>query len=134
MRTPIPDIDVIYFDSSNTNELEEKKIENKLKVLVPKIPWSVKNQARMHVINNMEPYFSSIDGISKFPETVTALGVKLDDQENVILTAPWGITDVVNLEDIHGWQKCNAENWREFAIYIDIIKLNCWNGQTQFVN
>ncbi|MEB1808991.1 MAG: nucleotidyltransferase family protein [Bacillaceae bacterium] len=98
VRTPIPDIDVIYFDSSNTDELEEKNIEKKLKCLVPRVPWSVKNQARMHVINNMEPYSSSIDGISKFPETVTSLGVKLDEKENVILTAPWGITDVVNLE------------------------------------
>jgi len=97
-RTPLPDIDVIYFDSSNTDELEEKKIERKLKSLIPNIPWSVKNQARMHVLNNMAPYVSSVDGISKFPETVTALGVKLDEKSNVVLTAPWGIEDVVNLK------------------------------------
>lgn len=44
------------------------------------------------------PYSSSVDAISKFPETATALGVKLDDTDNVILTAPCGISDVVNLE------------------------------------
>lgn len=97
-RTPLPDIDVIYFDSSNIKELEEKNLERKLKSLMPNIPWSVKNQARMHLLNNMGPYTSSIDGISKFPETATALGVKLDEKDNVLLAAPWGVKDVINLK------------------------------------
>jgi hypothetical protein len=97
-RTPLADIDVIYFDSSNLDESEEKKIEEYLKKLMHTIPWSVKNQARMHVINNLTPYASSVDGISKFPETATALGVKLDERDNIILTAPWGIKDAINLE------------------------------------
>lgn len=96
-RTPLPDIDVIYFDSSNIKELEEKNLERRLKALMPNIPWSVKNQARMHLLNNMAPYTSSIDGISKFPETATALGVKLDEKDNVLLAAPWGVKDVINL-------------------------------------
>ncbi|MCF7624524.1 nucleotidyltransferase family protein [Peribacillus castrilensis] len=98
VRTTIPDIDVIYFDPTNIDKLEEKKIEKKLKFLIPNIPWSVKNEARMHVKSNMPPYSSSVDAISKFPETATALGVKLDENDNVILTAPCGISDVINLE------------------------------------
>ncbi|GHI00079.1 nucleotidyltransferase family protein [Neobacillus kokaensis] len=97
-RTPIPDIDVIYFDPANTEELEEKKLEKKLKTLNPYIPWSVKNEARMHIKNSIPPYTSSVDAISKFPETATALGVKLGEEDNILLTAPWGIHDVVNLE------------------------------------
>lgn len=62
------------------------------------IPWPVKNEARMHIKSNMSPYSSSLDDISKFPETATALGIKLDDKNNLILTAPFGISDVVNLE------------------------------------
>jgi uncharacterized protein len=97
-RTPLPDIDVIFFDKKNTNEVTEKKIEEKLKVLMYDVPWSVKNQARMHIKSNLPPYSSSVDGISKFPETVTALGVKIDEKNNVIVTAPWGVQDVLNLE------------------------------------
>ncbi len=59
---------------------------------------NVKNEARMYVINNIPPYSSAVDAISKFPETATALGVKLDEKENVILIAPCGIDDVINLE------------------------------------
>ncbi|RYL92560.1 nucleotidyltransferase family protein [Sporolactobacillus sp. THM7-4] len=97
-RTPIPDIDVIYFDPTNIDELEEKKLEEILNVIMPDTPWSVKNEARMHIKSNMPPYSSSVDAISKFPETATALGVKLDEKDNVILTAPYGISDVVNLK------------------------------------
>jgi hypothetical protein len=97
-RTNTPDVDVIYFDATNIDELEEKKMEGKLKKILPDIPWSVKNEARMHVVNNVPPYSSSIDAISKFPETATALGVKLDDEKNIVITAPCGISDVINLE------------------------------------
>lgn len=97
-RTPIPDIDVIYFDPIKVDELMEKKLEQFLKTLMPNIPWSVKNEARMHIKSNMSPFSSSVDAISKFPETATALGVKLNENNNVILTAPYGIYDVVNLE------------------------------------
>lgn len=98
VRTPIPDIDVIYFEPKNIDEHEEKKFEEKLKSLNPYAPWSVKNEARMHVKSDMPPYSSSIDAISKFPETATALGVKLDENNHLILAAPYGISDVVNLE------------------------------------
>ncbi|WP_172369505.1 nucleotidyltransferase family protein [Sporosarcina jiandibaonis] len=97
-RTPTPDIDVIYYDLINVEEKTEKKYEEMLKELLPTIPWSVKNQARMHVANNIPPYSSAVDAISKFPETATALGVRVDDENNVQLTAPHGIEDLVNMK------------------------------------
>ena len=98
VRTLTPDIDIIYFDPLHISESTEEKLENKLKSIDSTIPWSVKNQARMHVVNNMPPYSSSVDAISKFPETATALGVTLDKQDNVVLTAPHGIEDVLTLQ------------------------------------
>ncbi|MNR07469.1 hypothetical protein D3C85_1235880 [compost metagenome] len=52
----------------------------------------------MHVVNNLPPYSSSVDAISKFPETATALGLALDEHDNVILAAPCGIEDVVQMQ------------------------------------
>ncbi|MCC3359261.1 nucleotidyltransferase family protein [Bacillus sp. REN16] len=97
-RTNTPDVDVIYFDKDNLEESIEKLFEDKLRSIIPDIPWSVKNEARMHVVNKIPPYTSAVDAISKFPETATALGVKIDDTEKVILTAPCGLEDVLNLE------------------------------------
>lgn len=96
-RTPLPDVDVIYFDPLNVSDETDRKLEKRLFSLAPSIPWSVKNQARMHIVNGIPPYTSSVDAISKFPETATALGVKLDEIDRLILTAPHGIQDAVNL-------------------------------------
>lgn len=96
-RTPLADIDVIYFDPNKKEESEEKKWEDQLQCLLPNIPWSVKNQARMHKINNLPPYISSVDGIANFPETVTAIGVKLDEQNEIVLVAPHGIADILQM-------------------------------------
>ncbi|MFC0562475.1 nucleotidyltransferase family protein [Halalkalibacter alkalisediminis] len=97
-RTPIKDIDVIYFDLSDQKEKTEKEFEKKLHSLMPTIPWSVKNQARMHVINKLPPYSSSTDGIAHFPETATALGVKLGEDGLLKLTTPWGLHDAIHLD------------------------------------
>lgn len=96
-RTPLADIDVIYFDPNNKEESEEKKWEDQLLCLLPNIPWSVKNQARMHKLNNLPPYKSSVDGIANFPETVTAIGVQLDEQNKIVLVAPHGIDDILQM-------------------------------------
>ena len=97
-RTRIPDVDVIYYDPANIDEPLEKELENVLKDMMPSVPWSVKNQARMHILNYSSPYVSSEDAISKFSETATAIGVTLNKNKQLVLTAPWGLDDVINLE------------------------------------
>jgi Uncharacterized protein conserved in bacteria len=51
----------------------------------------------MHLVNNdaIQPYLSSVDAMSKFPETVTALGLTLDEEDRVVLSAPCGIEDLL---------------------------------------
>jgi uncharacterized protein len=97
-RTTIPDVDVVYFAKDNIDEAVEKELENKLSEILPGVPWSVKNEARMHIVNNIPPYTCTVDAISKFPETATALGVKLDEDDNLILTAPHGVEDAIQME------------------------------------
>lgn len=131
-RTSIPDIDVIYFDKTNLNEDEEKMLEEKLKRLLPDAPWSVKNQARMHKVNALPPYVSSEDAISKFPETATAIGVKLDEQDEVILTAPCGISDVINMEVKP--TPFFREDIKRALIYEERIKKKNWQSIWKKVN
>ncbi|MET0786878.1 MAG: nucleotidyltransferase family protein [Paenisporosarcina sp.] len=97
-RTELADVDVIYFDRSVVDETIEKNLEEQLKIQMPNVPWSVKNQARMHIVNQFPPYASAVDALSKFPETVTALGVRLDEQQQVKLIAPHGLQDLFAFE------------------------------------
>ena len=96
-RTELADVDVIYFDDTQLDESIEKELEQQLHTKMPNVPWSVKNQARMHIVNEFPPYASSVDAISKFPETVTALGVRLIGQQ-IELTAPHGLEDLFRFE------------------------------------
>lgn len=92
-HTKINDIDVIYFDSTDLSIGTEKKLEAKLEKLMPKQPWSVKNQARMHTKNNNQPYVSSFDGVSHFPETPTAVAAQMKDND-ILIMAPYGLEDL----------------------------------------
>ena len=96
--TKTDDVDVIYFDPNQPNEAVEKELEERLSRLIPDVPWSVKNQARMHHVNQLPPYTSSVDALAHFPETVTAIGVRLDSNEELILAAPYGIQDLLTLQ------------------------------------
>ncbi|CAI6054173.1 nucleotidyltransferase family protein [Cohnella sp. JJ-181] len=92
-----PDVDVIYFDASDLDESREKKYEAALRRFMPEVPWSVKNQARMHVVNGRGPYRSSMDAVANYPETATSLALTLDRAGMPRLGAPHGLTDAVAL-------------------------------------
>ena len=96
-RTAIPEIDVIYFDKNNMSESSEKTIENTLHNALSEIKWSVKNQARMHTLHNDEPYRNAAEGLSRWVETATCIGVRLEINETLSISAPHGIEDLTQL-------------------------------------
>jgi uncharacterized protein len=96
-RSKLADIDVVYFDPDNTSEENEKEYERILHTLIPDEPWSVKNQSRMHIKNDEEPYTSTIDAVSRFPETATSIAVRQGDGDEIILASPWGIDDLLSM-------------------------------------
>jgi uncharacterized protein len=95
--TPLSDIDVAYFDPTNLSETAEKEYETKLKKIINE-SWSVKNQARMAKIDHFHrEYTSTKDAISHWPETATAIGVRIDNNDNIELVAPYGTDDLLSL-------------------------------------
>lgn len=119
-RTDLADIDVIYYDSSNIQEKQEKIYEKQLVELDSTIPWSVKNQARMHVLSDLPPYTSSTDGIAHFPETATSIGVRLDNQGKLEITAPHGISDLLDMK------VCPTPAFINSDIYIKRVNKKNW--------
>jgi uncharacterized protein len=95
-RTPLSDIDVIYFDPSDINESTEKEYEVKLRQVMD-APWSVKNQARMHLRDNDPPALSITESLSRWPETPTAIAIKLNEKGELELNAPNGVEDLISL-------------------------------------
>jgi hypothetical protein len=89
------DIDLVYFDTQNANEEKDQADSLSLKEKTG-FEWEVVNEVYAHAWNSFPPYTSTKDAISKWPETVTAIGVSLDEHGTLSLIAPYGIEDLVN--------------------------------------
>jgi hypothetical protein len=90
------DVDVVYWDPSDTSPERDVAIEKQLLKEYAGIPWSVHNQARMHERNGDPPYRNTEDAIRCWPETATAIAARLSGTRVEVL-APHGIQDLVNL-------------------------------------
>jgi len=49
--SPVDDIDVLYFDAEHCEACHNAVIEETLRSIDATLPWSVRNQARMHIRN-----------------------------------------------------------------------------------
>ncbi len=61
------------------------------------LEWSVKNQARMHLRNDDPPYHSATEAMMHWPETATAVAVRLGAHGVIEIAAPLGLDDLFNL-------------------------------------
>ena len=122
-RTPLGDIDVIYFDPNDTGKDLEKIYDRLLRTTIGDYPFSTKNQARMHLKNGDSPYKDSEDALAHWLETATCVGTSLDDNGKVVLAAPHGVDDLVNLvvrpgqyilHRLEAYQRrVREKNWKE---------------------
>lgn len=93
--TKLNDIDVIYYDSFDTAKQSDIAAEVALVKRVLSSRVSVKNQSRMHMRNGDLPYRNSADAMSHWPETCTAVGVRV--QNKFEICAPFGLDDLFDL-------------------------------------
>ena len=103
---PLNDIDLIYYCPLDTLPERDRAIEAYLQTLAPDLPWSVKNQARMHLKHLDNPYQSTQDAMCYWPEIETAVGVSLEQTlkssapaiEGLHIIAPFGLTSLFALQ------------------------------------
>lgn len=132
--TPLADIDVIYFDSARLNASEDTAIEFKLNDVLPDVPWSVRNQARMHTRNGDQAYASSEDAVRHWLETPTSTAVRLENDGTLSVIAPHGLGDLLGLDvrptpsgvrkpEIYD-QRIRTKDWGSTWPKLKIITLN----------
>lgn len=92
-RTPLGDIDVLYHDPADLAKATEAALERRLASRLP-APWSVKNQARMHLRNGDPAYGSTENALRFWLETPTCVAVRLGADNRLELLAPHGLDDL----------------------------------------
>lgn len=90
----VDDIDVLYFDPQDLSAEHDAIIEERLREIDPALPWSVRNQARMHIRNGDAPYHSTEDALRFWLETPTCVAVRLDAEDRFEILAPYGLEDL----------------------------------------
>lgn len=118
------DIDVIWFDSEQPTSGRDTFLEMALRGQDDAIRWSVKNQARMHQRNADSPYQSATDAMRYWPETATAIGVRLGHDGIIEVAAPFGLDDLFELI-VRPTERFVKE---KHPIYLDRIRSKSWQA------
>jgi uncharacterized protein len=98
--SPLADIDVAYFDPADVSPESEAQYQRCLTELEPDLLWEVANQAAVHLWYEgrfgeaVAPLDSLEGGVGSWPETATAVAVRLDADETLHVVAPCGLADL----------------------------------------
>lgn len=96
-RTRLEDVDVLFFDPDDISKDREEGLRQKLLDKRPEVPWSVKNQARMHTRNRTKAYRNTEDAMRYWLETPTAVAVRLGSDGRLAVLAPYGLDDLFRM-------------------------------------
>lgn len=122
ISTPLNDVDVIYFDETESNPDFYKIIESELSLLMPELNWEVRNQAIMHKRNGDKPYLNIIDAMSYWPEKETAVAIRKLDDGRYECIAAFGFESLFNLQVTHNPK-------RSLEIFSDRVTSKSWLAQ-----
>ncbi len=101
----IQDYDLAYFDSTDLSEETEEKTFRKAQSVLGDlgVTIDVKNEAKVHLWykkhfgNAIRPYRSIEDAISSWPTTATSIGVRYEENGNLLVYAPFGLDDLLSM-------------------------------------
>lgn len=97
------EIDVVFYDALDT-DIDVQQLQEKMKMEFPNIEWDITNQARVHLWYQTDngssiPQLSSIEhALSLWPETATAIAVRLNNQHEIEYISPFGLDDLFELK------------------------------------
>ncbi len=98
------EIDVIFYDEHDLDRKIEQNLQQKLVENFPDNEWDIINQAFVHTWYKTEsgeaiaPLQSIAHALSLWPETATAIAVRLDQDDHFEIIAPFGLVDLFQLK------------------------------------
>jgi len=117
--SPLSDVDVAYFDSSDLSSQRDAALQALLHARLPGVPWEVTNQAGVHQWfaasfgHAVAPLASLEQAIATWPEYVTAVAVSLRDDDTMEVIAPFGLDDLFTMTVRHNPLRASVANYRD---------------------
>lgn len=127
-KTAVNDVDVAYFDPTDLQRQQEHLYQATLEANLPDVRWEVTNQAAVHLWYpdyfgyEVEPLVSTEDAIATWPETATAVAVRLLPADQIQVYAPLGLEDLFGLILRRNPRQVSLEQFRQRAIRKQIVQ------------
>jgi uncharacterized protein len=116
--TPVRDLDLAFFDPVFLDSERERNVQTALCEQAPDIAWDVTNQAAVHLWYpqvfgiEVDPLTSTADAVATWPETATAIGVRLLRDNTIRVVAPCGLEDLFGLVCRRNPRRVTSEQFR----------------------
>jgi hypothetical protein len=113
--TPLADVDLGFYDADDLSPARDDGVRDALAARLPGVPWQAKNQAAVHLWYErrfgyaVAPLACSADAVATFPETATAVAVRLDARDRLTIVAPCGLDDLLGLVHRHNPRRASVE-------------------------
>jgi uncharacterized protein len=98
----VHDVDVVFFDPADLSRRRDQQATARLARAQPGIPWQARNQAAVHTWyarkfggEPVAPLRSIADAVATWPETATAVAVRLEPSGDITVCAPLGLADLL---------------------------------------
>ena len=97
----VKDVDLAFYDPLDLSHAREVELERALAARLPDVTWDAKNQAAVHLWYQrrfgveVAPLLSAADGVATWPETATAVAVRLCVDDSLEVLAPCGVADLL---------------------------------------
>jgi uncharacterized protein len=98
----VRDVDVAYFDPGDLSREHDDLVTAGLSARWADVPWQARNQAAVHTWyasrfggEQPAPLTSIVDAVGTWPETATAVVVRLGPDDDLEVCAPLGLSDLM---------------------------------------
>ena len=119
MPSALADIDVAHFDAGDLSAARDAALQRQLQSMAPATPWEVTNQAGVHLWfeqhfgHAVAPLASLEEAVASWPETATAVGIRLDDDDRLHVIAPCGLDDLFAMVVRRNPARVSIETYRQ---------------------
>jgi hypothetical protein len=98
----VHDVDVVFLDPRDLSRQRDEQATRLLHEACPGVPWQARNQAAVHTWYHgrfggepVAPLLSIADAVATWPETATAVAVRLAPRGDIEVCAPLGLADLL---------------------------------------